>query len=227
MALSGIKEDVLEMILNFKQLRLKMFTDEDVRLSLKVKGKKVVTAGDIAKNSEVEIVNPDLIIAHITDEAGSLDAEIIVKSGRGYKMVEGSKRENKEIGFIEVDSVFSPVVNVSIKVENTRVGKMTNWDKLILDVKTDGTISPETAFNESIKILVDQFSALLPGALAKQAEEQEGEEKKETPEMNDEEVLETEEEKKEDKKEEKEEKKEKEEKAKPEKKEKKVKKTKK
>ena len=227
MALSGIKEDVLEMILNFKQLRLKMFTDADVRLSLKVKGKKVVTAGDIAKNSEVEIVNPDLIIAHITDEAGSLDAEIIVKSGRGYKMVEGSKRENKEIGFIEVDSVFSPVVNVSIKVENTRVGKMTNWDKLILDVKTDGTISPETAFNESIKILVDQFSALLPGALAKQAEEQEGEEKKETPEMNDEEVLETEEEKKEEKKEEKEEKKEKEEKAKPEKKEKKVKKTKK
>jgi len=227
MALSGIKEDVLEMILNFKQLRLKMFTDEDVRLSLKVKGKKVVTAGDIAKNSEVEIVNPDLIIAHITDEAGSLDAEIIVKSGRGYKMVEGSKRENKEIGFIEVDSVFSPVVNVSIKVENTRVGKMTNWDKLILDVKTDGTISPETAFNESIKILVDQFSALLPGALAKQAEEQEGEEKKETPEMNDEEVLETEEEKKEDKKEKKEKKKEKEEKAKPEKKEKKVKKTKK
>ena len=227
MALSGIKEDVLEMILNFKQLRLKMFTDEDVRLSLKVKGKKVVTAGDIAKNSEVEIVNPDLIIAHITDEAGSLDAEIIVKSGRGYKMVEGSKRENKEIGFIEVDSVFSPVVNVSIKVENTRVGKITNWDKLILNVKTDGTISPETAFNESIKILVDQFSALLPGALAKQAEEQEGEEIEAVPEMNDEEVLETEEEKKEDKKEEKEEKKEKEEKAKPEKKEKKVKKTKK
>ncbi len=227
MALSGIKEDVLEMILNFKQLRLKMFTDEDVRLSLKVKGKKVVTAGDITKNSEVEIVNPDLVIAHITDETGSLDAEIIVKSGRGYKMVEGSKRENKEIGFIEVDSVFSPVVNVSIKVENTRVGKMTNWDKLILDVKTDGTISPETAFNESIKILVDQFSALLPGALAKQAEEQEGEEIEAVPEMNDEEVLETEEEKKEGKKEEKEEKKEKEEKAKPEKKEKKVKKTKK
>ena len=227
MALSGIKEDVLEMILNFKQLRLKMFTDEDVRLSLKVKGKKVVTAGDITKNSEVEIVNPDLVIAHITDETGSLDAEIIVKSGRGYKMVEGSKRENKEIGFIEVDSVFSPVVNVSIKVENTRVGKMTNWDKLILDVKTDGTISPETAFNESIKILVDQFSALLPGALAKQAEEQEGEEIEAVPEMNDEEVLETEEEKKEGKKEEKKEEKEKEEKAKPEKKEKKVKKTKK
>jgi len=218
MALSGIKEDVLEMILNFKQLRFKMFTEEDVRLELKVKGKKVVTAGDIMKNSEVEIVNPDLVIAHITDENGSLDAELIIKSGRGYKMAEGSKRENKEIGFIEIDSVFSPVTNVSIKVENARVGKMTNWDKLVLDVKTDGTISSETAFNEAIKILVDQFGALLPGALAKQAEE-EKEEKEEAPEIMAEEVLEPEVNKKEEEVEE--------EKVKPEKKEKKAKKAKK
>lgn len=174
MALSNIKEDVLEIILNLKQLRLKMFTEDDVRLELKVKGKKVVTANDITKNSEVEIVNPDLVIAHISDDSGSLEAEIIVKSGRGYKMAEGSKRENKEIGFIEIDSVFSPVINVSIKVENTRVGKMTNYDKLILDVKTDGTISYEGAFNEAVRILVDQFSALLPGAIeAKSNEEKE------------------------------------------------------
>lgn len=219
MALSNIKEDVLEMILNLKQLRLKMFTEEDVRLELKVKGKKIVTAGDITKNSDVEIVNPDLVIAHITDEAGSLDVELIVKSGRGYKMTEGSKRENKEIGFIEIDSVFSPVTNVSINVENARVGKMTNWDKLILDVKTDGTISSETAFNEAVKILVDQFSALLPGALAKQAEE-EKEEKIEAIEMTEEEVLEPEVDLKEEVEEP-------EEKAKPEKKEKKVKKAKK
>jgi len=172
MALSNIKEDVLELILNFKQLRLKMFTEEEVRLELKVKGKKVVTAADITKNSEVEIVNPDLVIAHITDESGSLDVELIVKSGRGYKVSEGNKRENREIGFIEIDSVFSPVINVSINVESARVGKMTNWDKLILNVKTDGTISSETAFNEAVKILVDQFSALIPGALAKQAEEE-------------------------------------------------------
>ncbi len=173
MAIPGIKEDVLEMILNFKQLRFKMFNEDEVRLELKVKGKKVVTAADITKNSQLEIKNPELVLAHITDDSGILEAEILVRSGRGYKMTEGSKRENKEIGFIEVDSVFSPVTLVSIKVESARVGKMTNWDRLLLNIKTDGTITPEEALDESIKILVEQFSALLPGGLARQAEEEE------------------------------------------------------
>ncbi|MFA6416962.1 MAG: DNA-directed RNA polymerase subunit alpha [Patescibacteria group bacterium] len=168
MALPHIKEDVLEMILNLKQLRLKVFTEEEIRLELKVKGKKVVTAGDIAKNSDVEVKNPDLVIANITDEAGSLEAEILVKGGRGYKMSEGNKKENKEIGFIEIDSIFSPVTVVSIQVDNARVGKMTNWDKLVLNVKTDGTISPEDAFNEAVKILVEQYKALLPENIGKE-----------------------------------------------------------
>ncbi len=171
MAIPHIKEDVLEMILNFKQLRLKMFTEEEVRLYIKVKGKKVVTAADIIKDSQVEIKNPELVLANITDEAGGLEAEILVRSGRGYRMTEGSKRENKELGYIEIDSVFSPVTVVSINVESARVGKMTNWDKLILNVKTDGTISPEDAFNEAVKILVDQFGALLPGGIARAEEE--------------------------------------------------------
>lgn len=165
MALPHVKEDVLELILNLKQLRLKAFTEEEVRLDLKVKGKKTVTASDIAKNSQVEIVNPDLVIAHISDEAGSLEAEILIKEGRGYRMPEGTKKDNREIGYIEIDSIFSPVTLVSISVENTRVGKMTNWDKLVLDVKTDGTITPETAFNEAVQILVSQYSALLPGGI--------------------------------------------------------------
>jgi DNA-directed RNA polymerase subunit alpha len=168
MALPHIKEDVLEMILNLKQLRLKVFTEEEIRLELKVKGKRVVTAGDIAKNSDVEVKNPDLVIANITDEAGSLEAEILVKGGRGYKMSEGNKKENKEIGFIEIDSIFSPVTVVSIQVDNARVGKMTNWDKLVLNVKTDGTISPEDAFNEAVKILVEQYKALLPENIGKE-----------------------------------------------------------
>lgn len=168
MALPHIKEDVLEMILNLKQLRLKVFTEEEIRLEIKVKGKKVVTAGDIAKNSDVEVKNPDLVIANITDEAGSLEAEILVKGGRGYKMSEGNKKENKEIGFIEIDSIFSPVTVVSIQVDNARVGKMTNWDKLVLNVKTDGTISPEDAFNEAVKILVEQYKALLPENIGKE-----------------------------------------------------------
>lgn len=161
MALPHVKEDVLEILLNLKQLRLKAFTEEEIRLELKVKGKKVVTADDIAKNSGVEIKNPELVIAHVTDESGSLDMEITVKEGRGYKMAEGTKKENREIGYIEIDSIFSPVTIVSISVENTRVGKMTNWDKLVLDVKTDGTISAEEAFKEAVKILVDQYSSFL------------------------------------------------------------------
>lgn len=167
MAVPHIKEDVLEMVLNFKQLRFKMFTEDEVRLELSVKGKKVVTAADISKNSQLEIKNPELVLAHITDEAGSLDVEIVVHSGRGYKMADGSKKENKEVGHIEIDSVFSPVTLVSIKVESARVGKMTNWDKLILNIKTDGTITPEEAFDEAVKILVNQFNALLPEGIAR------------------------------------------------------------
>ncbi len=162
MAIPDIKEDVLELILNLKQLRLKIFTDEEVRLEIKTKGKKIVTAADIVKNSQVKIVNPDLEIAHITDANGSLEMEMIAKEGRGYQMTEIAKKESREIGYMEIDAIFSPILLVSVRVENTRVGKMTNWDKVLLDIKTDGTISPEEAFDETVKILVDQFSALAP-----------------------------------------------------------------
>jgi DNA-directed RNA polymerase subunit alpha len=90
--------------------------------------------------------------------------EIYVQSGRGYRMSEGAKNVNAEIGYIEIDAIFSPVLSVSSEVDNVRVGKMTNWDKLVLDVKTDGTITFEEAFNESVKVLIDQFGALLPRA---------------------------------------------------------------
>lgn len=206
MALPHVKEDVLEIILNLKQLRLKIFTDEEVRLELKVKGKKVVTAGDIVKNSQVEIVNPDMVIANVTDENGSLEMEIVVKEGQGYKMPEGAKKENRELGYIEIDSMFSPVALVSSSVENTRIGKMTNWDKLVLNVKTDGTITPEEAFNKAVKILVDQYSALLPGAMVKEeaAEEIKEDEAEEIEEDEDEDEDEDETVEKKDKKEKKE-----------------------
>ena len=165
MALPGIKEDVLEIILNLKQLRIKMLGEEESTLVLKAKGKKKISASDIEKNSSVEIVNPELAIAELTEENSSLEMEIFVKEGRGYKMSEGGKRDN-EIGYIEVDSIFSPVLSVSTSVENARVGKMTNWDKLILDIKTDKTMTPQEAFEQSVQILVDQFSALLPGAIS-------------------------------------------------------------
>ncbi len=161
MALPNVKEDVLEIILNLKQLRFKIHTDEEVKLELKVKGKKIVTAADITKDAQVDIKNPTLKIAHITDEAGSLEIEITVRDGRGYRMAEGTKKDNRDIGYIEIDSIFSPVIMVSINVENTRVGKMTNWDKLSLTVKTDGTITAEEAFKEAVKILVNQYSSFL------------------------------------------------------------------
>lgn len=164
MPLENIKEDVLEIVLNLKELRLKVFSDteEEIKLELNVKGKKQVTAKDIVKNSDVEIMNPDLEIANITDAKGSLEMEIFVAKGRGYRMVEidKNKKESKEISYLEMDSIFSPVLSVSLKVENVRVGKMTNWDKLILDIVTDGTVTPKEAFDKSINILVEQFSVL-------------------------------------------------------------------
>jgi DNA-directed RNA polymerase subunit alpha len=160
MALPYLKEDILEFILNLKQLRLKMYTDEVVELELDIHGKKEILAGDIVKNSQVEIVNPELVLGHITDMAGSFKASIFVRKGMGYEMVEGRETKEKRVNYIEMDSIFSPVVHVGINVENARVGKMTNWDKITLDVTTDGTISPEEAFNESVKILLEQIGAL-------------------------------------------------------------------
>jgi len=170
MAMPNVKEDVLEIILNLKQLRLKVHSEEEVRLELHVKGAKKITAADIEKNSAVQIANPELFLAETTSTDANLDLEIFINEGRGYRMVEGSKKDGRDIGYIEIDSIFSPVLIVSIDVENTRVGKMTNWDKLVLNLKTDGTISPMEAFEQSVKILVDQFSILLPGAIEQNKE---------------------------------------------------------
>ncbi len=160
MALPHLKEDILEFILNLKKLRLKMYSDDVVELSLDIHGKKEITAGDISKNSNVEIVNPELVLGHITDMAGSLKATIFVRKGMGYEMVENRETKEKRVNYIEMDSIFSPVTHVGINVENARVGKMTNWDKITLNITTDGTITPEEAFNESVKILIEQISAL-------------------------------------------------------------------
>jgi DNA-directed RNA polymerase subunit alpha len=170
MAMPNVKEDVLEIILNLKQLRLKVHSEEEVRLELHVKGAKKITAADIEKNSAVQIANPELFLAETTSADANLDLEIFINEGRGYRMVEGNKKDGRDIGYIEIDSIFSPVLVVSIDVENTRVGKMTNWDKLVLNLKTDGTISPMEAFEQSVKILVDQFSVLLPEAIEQNKE---------------------------------------------------------
>lgn len=161
MTLPHVKEDVLEIILNLKRLRLKVHSDETVTLELDAHGEKEVKGKDFTKNSQVEIVNPDLTVAHITDMAGNLKMEVFVARGRGYETIESRERIKHEIGYIEVDSAFSPVTSVSVNVENVRVGKMTNWDKLVLTVTTDGTIEAEEAFRKSTEILIEQFNALV------------------------------------------------------------------
>lgn len=176
--ISYIKEDVLEIIMNLKQLKLKIFDEDEIRLELDVHGKKQVKASDIKKNSQVEIANPDLIIANITDMSGSLSMEITVDKGRGYRPVEAieDKEKKNEIGYIEMDAVFSPVLVAGIKVENVRVGKMTNWDKLIINLTTDGTITPEEAFANSVDILVDQFKSLVTKEEVKEKKEEKAKE---------------------------------------------------
>ena len=162
MALPHLKEDILEFILNVKQLRLKIHTDETIILNLDVHGKKIIKASDIEANAEVEIVNPDLELGVITDMAGKMNAKIYVEKGKGYVTIESREEKQNIINYIEMDSIFSPIVSAGIKIENIRVGKMTNWEKLVLDLKTDGTITPKEAFERSVEILIKQLLALMP-----------------------------------------------------------------
>ncbi|OIO45504.1 MAG: DNA-directed RNA polymerase subunit alpha [Parcubacteria group bacterium CG1_02_37_51] len=154
-----VKEDAVDIILNLKKIRLKLLSEqeEDFKLTLSASGKKVVTAGDITKDSNIEIANPDQIIATLTDDKAKFEMEIFVREGRGYVTVEQRDKEKLEIGTISVDSLYSPVVNVGFQIESTRVGEMTNYEKLIMTIETNGTISPEEAIAQSVALLVDQY----------------------------------------------------------------------
>ncbi len=157
--LPNVKEDVLEIILNLKQLRLRIHSEESVRLTLKKTGEGKVKAKDIEANADVEIVNPDLHIATITDEAGELEMEIIASRGRGFVTTEDRGKE-KEIGVIAIDAIYTPVKNVGYQVVDTRVGQITNFDKLMLNVETDGTITAKDAIEQATKLLLEHFQLL-------------------------------------------------------------------
>ena len=152
-----IKEDVVNIILNLKNLRLKIFTKDPVKLHLLSKGKKEILARDIKVPSTAEIVNPDLHIATATHKNALLDMEIEASQGRGYVPVEQRKGE-VELGKILIDSIFTPIIKVGYEIENVRVGKRTDFDRLILNIVTDGTISAADALAKASRILVDQFS---------------------------------------------------------------------
>lgn len=156
----GVLEDAVHIILNLKKVRFRMYSDEPLKVTLKSKGTGAVKAGDIKTSSEIEVINPEQVIATITDKKTNLEMEIEVARGLGYVPVEQQKRENKEIGVIAIDAIYTPIERVNYVVEDMRVGKRTDYNKITLEIKTDGSISPKEAIAKAVEILVNQFSAL-------------------------------------------------------------------
>lgn len=149
--MTGVLEDVTDLILNIKQLLVKVDGDDPVTMKIDVERKGAVTAADIATDHRAEVVNPDLVLATLTDKV-AFRAEFTAQRGRGYVTAEENSPEEREIGIIPIDSNFSPVKRVRYKIEDTRVGKITNYDKLIMEVWTDGTCRPDVAMIEAAKI---------------------------------------------------------------------------
>lgn len=152
----GVVEDTTEIILNLKKLALKIHSDEEKILEIDVEGSGRITAGDIRADSDVEILNPDLHIATL-DDHGRLHMRIHANRGRGYVPADRNKREDQPIGIIPVDSIYTPISRVNYSVDNTRVGQITNYDKLTLEVWTDGSIRPEEAVSLGAKILTEHL----------------------------------------------------------------------
>lgn len=164
-AVDGIREDVVDIMLNLKNIRFKSHSEEPVEITFEVKGKDTgkdgeVLASNIKLPADVEIGNPDQIICHIDDPNFTLKMRIIVENGRGYLSIEKSSEDRVHSDMIALDAVFSPVLRVRYKVENTRVGQDMNYQQLTLTVDTDGTITPQEAFEEAAAILVNQYAAL-------------------------------------------------------------------
>lgn len=181
-AIPNVLEDVVEIILNLKQLNFNIHTNEGVKITLEAKGKKELKAKDIKTTSDVEIVNPDAHIATLTSSKAEIKIDLFIKKGQGYWPVE-DRTEEEEIGVIAVDSFFGPIEKVGLKIENTRVEQMTNYENIILDIQTNGTITPADALNKATKILIDQFNAVygeIGGAKEEKSEESETEKEEKT-----------------------------------------------
>jgi DNA-directed RNA polymerase subunit alpha len=159
-AVPGVKEDVTEIILNLKEIRLKIHTEGPKTIRVKADGAREVKAGDILTGDAVEILNPEHHIATLSKD-GKLSMEMVVKAGRGYVPAERNKEESQPIGTLPIDAIFSPIKKVNYTVTNARVGQRTDYDKLILEVWTDGSLNPEEALAYSAKILKDQLSIFI------------------------------------------------------------------
>jgi DNA-directed RNA polymerase subunit alpha len=156
----GIKEDVVAIMLNLKGIRFKVFSEEPQTLRLTKKGKGAVKAKELQLNADVEIVNPDHVVATIDDDKTTFDMELVVETGRGYRALDETGSGRKLSDMIILDALFTPVTRVRYKVENTRVGQITDLDKLLITIDTDGSITPREAFEEAAALLVNQYTAL-------------------------------------------------------------------
>ncbi len=159
-AIEGVAEDVVSILLNLKRVRLKLHGDRAVELRLSASGEKVVTAGDIQKVADVEVVNQGHVIAHLTSAKASLNLTLTAERGRGYVPVEAREREERPLGTVAIDAIYTPVERVSFRVENVRVGQATEYHKLIITIKTDGSLTPREALSQAASILEDHFGAL-------------------------------------------------------------------
>ncbi len=163
----GILEDGIMILLNIKNLRFKIFEGDSHKVELKVKGDKVITGGDLKVPSQLKIVNPESHIATITDKNTEFEMELLVEKGIGYEPKDRRKNsgtaKKSEIGSIALDAIFSPIRNVNFQIENMRVGDRTDFDKLNLEIETDGTIAPEEAFFEACDILLKHFNIIFSG----------------------------------------------------------------
>ncbi len=167
--LNGVLEDVIELILNIKKIRIKVASEKPIRLILKASGKKEVKAGDFEIEGDGQIVNPDLHVATLTDAKAKLNMELTAQQGKGYSMAE--ERKTDEIGVISVDALFTPVEAVNYSVEPTRVGRRADFDKLVLEVTTDGTLKPIEAVNKAAKILSESFQRVYEPVAEEEVEE--------------------------------------------------------
>lgn len=165
-AIQGVKEDVIEIILNMKQMAVRLHSEGSVTISLSKKGKGVVTAADFAKNSDVDIVNPDLHIATITDDSKSFELEATIGHGRGYIPVAEKETKELSLGTIAIDSLYTPIRDVGYNVEMTRVGDVTDYEKLTITIETNGTITPKEAVTQADKILMDHLALIMDVASA-------------------------------------------------------------
>lgn len=156
----GVKEDVVDIMLNLKEVRLRVHSSEPVEVRLEKKGAGPITAGDIKTTADVEVINPDHVIATIDDPKKTVIMDLVVESGRGYRPMEESSELRLHSDMIALDAVFTPVKRVRYKQDNTRVGEETNLDKLTLTIETDGSIDPRDAFEQAAAILVNQYQAL-------------------------------------------------------------------